>query len=183
MSEHLTEHGPEELPKVESAELEQATERAENKAENQTEKPEQQAERAHEARTTIEAQAEEPPAYEEKAPDKPDHQPTRLDKDVNYQQTMRSLQRQLKPASRTFSKIIHHPVVDATSEIVGKTVLRPSVTLGATVTAFVLVGLVYLVSRRYGFPLSGSELPLALVAGGLLGFVLELVSKLLKKRR
>lgn len=183
MSEHLSERGHEELPKVDSAELDKLAESAKERAENAAEHPEQQAERAHEARQTIETQAEEPAAFEEKAPDKPAPRPTRLDKEVNYQQTMRSLQRQLNPASRAFSQLIHSPAIEKTSEVVGKTVLRPSVTLGATVTAFLLVGLVYLVSRRYGFALSGSELPLALVAGGLLGFGIELLSRLFKKRR
>lgn len=182
MSEHLPEHGQEQLPRIENAEVEKAVEASKENIEQSAEKPEQQAERAHEARSKIEKQAEQPPANEEKAPDKPAHRPTRLDKEVAYKHTLSSLQRQLDPVSRSFSKVIHHPVVDKASEVAGKTVFRPSVTLGATVTALLLVGLVYVVARNYGFALSGSELPLALVAGGLLGFAIEIAAKLLKRK-
>jgi flagellar biosynthesis/type III secretory pathway protein FliH len=101
----------------------------------------------------------------------------RLSHLTNYQQTLASVQRRLSPSSRSFSKVIHSPVVEKTSEVVGKTVMRPSVTLGATVTALVVGGFFYFTARHYGFRLSGTGLLLSLILGGILGVVIEAIAK------
>lgn len=135
---------------------------------------EHQQERAEAARETIQRHetAPEPPATPAEAAPKPSFI-ARLDHHLNYTQTLQSLQRQLTPVGRNFSQIIHTPVVEKTSEVLEKTVMRPSVVAGATWTAL-LVGLIfYFTARRYGFELSGSEMLLALVLGGFLGLALE----------
>src|SRR5688572_9512444 len=43
-----------------------------------------------------------------------------LNRILNYNQTLSSVQRRLKPASRQFSKIIHTPAVEKTSEALEK---------------------------------------------------------------
>jgi hypothetical protein len=100
-----------------------------------------------------------------------------------YRHTLSSLQHRLKPSERRFSRFIHAPLVEKVSETLETTVARPSITLGATVTAALIGGFFYLTARRSGFRLSGSEFIISLLVGGLVGYGLELVSRSLRKRR
>ena len=102
---------------------------------------------------------------------------------LNYADTLASVQRRLSPRARSFSKVIHAPVVEKTSAVLEKTVMRPSVTLGATWTALIVGLIFYLTARHYGFRLSGSEMILALIVGGLLGASVEWFSYMLRKRK
>lgn len=149
------------------------------------ERGENKIEREHKleaAREVIEHQAEAAPAEHDSAP-RPTAAPTRLDLDRAYRETLQSLQQHLKPASRAFSRVIHNPAVEQTSEVVGKTVARPSVTLGATSTALIVGLIAYITAKRYGFVLSGSELILSLLVGGLVGIVLEFIIKSFRRPR
>ncbi len=96
-----------------------------------------------------------------------------LDHHLNYSRTMASVQRRLGPVSRGFSKVIHAPAVEKTSEALEHTVARPSVLLGTTWTALIVGGIFYFTARHYGFSLSGSELLFSFIVGALLGLVLE----------
>lgn len=106
----------------------------------------------------------------------------KLDYVLNYRQTMVSLQQRLSPASRNFSKTIHAPIVERTSEALEKTVMRPSVTLGATWTALIVGGVFYEVARHYGYHLSGFEMLGALVVGGILGVLIEGALRLVRHK-
>lgn len=105
-----------------------------------------------------------------------------LNHKLNYTQTLRSIQRSLGPASRTFSKIIHTPAVEKTSEVLEKTVARPSVTVGATWTALIVGGIFYFTARAYGYALSGSELLFSFIVGAAIGLALEGFWQLVKRR-
>ncbi len=109
--------------------------------------------------------------------------PKILTKAANYRHTMISLRHRMKPAAQTFSKFIHTPAVENTSEFVGKTVLRPSVTLGATTTAVLITGFLYEYARHYGFVLQGSTIWLTLLAGGVIGIALEGLWRLIRRSR
>jgi hypothetical protein len=114
-----------------------------------------------------------------------DHEPAHrgiLTKAVNYRHTMISLRHQMKPTARAFSSFIHAPAVEAASDFAGKTVLRPSVTLGATTTAMLLVGFFYFYARYYGFGLHGSEFWITLIVGGIIGLIVEVLGKALRHR-
>jgi len=92
---------------------------------------------------------------------------------ANYRDTLTSVQNRLSPSSRAFSKVIHTPAIERSSELMERTIMRPSIVLGTTWTAFI-VGLVfYLTARWYGFQLSGTDMLLALLGGALLGLTLE----------
>lgn len=137
--------------------------------------------RVESAREALEQQSE--PVVAEKPGPPKSHQPiTKIDQDRAYRDTMQSLRRHLGPASKSFSKVIHNPTVENVSEVVGKTVARPSVTLGATTTALIIGSLTYITAKRYGFALSGSELILSLILGGIVGALLEGLSKSLRRR-
>jgi hypothetical protein len=142
------------------------------------------AQRLEAAREVIkqQEQAPEPATGEQVAP--PSSRPRfRLDHKLDYRTTMASVQRKLTPVSRSFSKLIHTPVVEKTSEALEQTVARPSVVAGATWTSLIVGGVFYLSARYYGFALSGSELLFSFLIGGVLGLVIEGLWRLIKRRR
>jgi hypothetical protein len=96
-----------------------------------------------------------------------------IDHKLNYADTMRSVQKRLSPASRTFSKVIHAPIIEKTSEVLENTVARPSVTLGTTLTALLVGSVFYLTAYHFGYMLSGSELLFSFIVGALIGIVIE----------
>lgn len=79
----------------------------------------------------------------------------------------------MSPAERTFSKVIHNPAVEKTSEVLGKTIARPNAILSGSITAFAMVLLFFLVARYYGYPLSGAETIFAFIIGWVLGTVYD----------
>jgi len=107
---------------------------------------------------------------------------TTLDYVLNYKQTLTSLQQRLRPASRSFSKVIHAPAVERSSEVLEKTVMRPSVTLGATWTALIVGGIFYETARHYGYHLSGFEMIAALIVGGILGVLIEMILRTVRHK-
>ncbi|HUC86752.1 MAG TPA: hypothetical protein VMR75_00285, partial [Candidatus Saccharimonadales bacterium] len=107
--------------------------------------------------------------------------PPILTKAANYRQTMVSLRHRMKPAARTFSKIIHTPSIEAASEVVGKTILRPSATLGATTTAVLFTGFLYIYARHYGFVLRGSGIWITLLLGAVVGLAVEVLYRMMRR--
>ena len=143
------------------------------------------ANRAEAAREVIE-QADKPkeaPKPSETAPEPSEapNRPSFIPPALNYQHTLASMQQHLKPAARTFSRIIHQPVVEATSEVLAKTVVRPSVINGALWTAVLVGGAFYVTARMYGFVLSGSEMLFALLGGGIIGVLGEIIWRAFKR--
>jgi hypothetical protein len=167
-----------ELQEAAKERLEQLRKDPETSAEQHSEK------RAEAAREIIAAQeqAPEPPAEQEQAAPARASFVARLDHVLNYRDTMTSIQRKLSPVSRNFSKVIHTPAVENVSEALESTVMRPSIVAGATWSA-ALVGLVFYVTARvYGWTLSGSEMLAALLAGAVLGLVIEAIARSLRRR-
>lgn len=98
---------------------------------------------------------------------------SKKERNASYKHHMKQLQSELSPAQRTFSKFIHNPVVEKTSEAVGSTVARPNAILAGAVVAFFLVLAVYLVSKFYGYTLSGFETIGAFIVGWILGMLYD----------
>lgn len=92
---------------------------------------------------------------------------------ASYKKHMQHIQSELPPVQRAFSKVIHNPVVEKTSEVVGNTIARPNAILSGAVVAFVAVLAVYLVAKHYGYVLSGFETIGAFIAGWVLGIVYD----------
>lgn len=101
---------------------------------------------------------------------------------LNYQQTMDSMQQKLTPVSRSFSKLIHIPAVEATSEVLERTVARPSVANGALWTAVIVGSVFYFTARHYGYVMSGSEMLFSFVVGAILGLLLEAIWRTIRRR-
>jgi flagellar biosynthesis/type III secretory pathway protein FliH len=164
-----------------SAELEQLEHARPRPEQHAEQAAAEQYERAEAAREVIQQQAEQESAQAEQAPAPAAKQPTRLDLARSYRDTMTSMQRRLGPTSRRFSRVVHQPAIEQASEVVGTTIVRPSVALGATLTALIVGGFLYLYAGMYGFTLSGSEFVLSLVVGGVLGLLLEGLMRLWRR--
>jgi len=144
--------------------------------------PDNQAERAEQAREALAKHEPTEPVERADSETPSSALSDTLDRVLNYRQTMASMQRRLSPASRRFSKVIHNKGVEGTSEVLEKTIMRPSVTLGATWMALIVGLIFYMTARYYGYRLSGFEMIGAMIVGGILGIVLEWVIRLTRKR-
>lgn len=98
---------------------------------------------------------------------------SKKEKKASYQKHMKTLQAELPPAQRAFSKVIHNPIVEKTSEVVGSTVARPNAILAGAMFAFFAVLAVYLVAKHYGYVLSGFETIGAFIVGWVLGILYD----------
>ena len=90
---------------------------------------------------------------------------TKKDIDNSYRKTLTNVQNQLSAPSRAFSKVIHNPVVEKTSD-------RPNLIISGALGAIASV-FVYFIAKRYGYLLSGSEVIVLFVAGWSIGAVIE----------
>jgi len=109
----------------------------------------------------------------EKIETKRTSKPTKEELDRSFKKTMKHIQKDMSPASRTFSKIIHNPVVEKTSEVLGKTVARPNLILAGALGTIVICSVVYLIAKKYGYVLSGSEAMITFVLGWIVGAIIE----------
>lgn len=98
---------------------------------------------------------------------------SKADKKASYKKHMNDVQRELSPGSRAFSKVIHNPIVEKTSEVVGGTVARPNAILAGAVSAFILTLAVYLTARTIGYTLSGFETIAAFIVGWIIGIIYD----------
>lgn len=155
--------------------LEQAREKIEKAAERAREAHEDSPDTArHEALEQAKTAEKEQTQEHEVAPaERRSTVASKAERKQAYKSIMTDVQDQLPAGSRAFSKLIHNPVVEKTSEAVGNTVARPNAILAGSVSAFLVVLAVYLIARYYGYPLSGSESVLAFIAGWLLGILYD----------
>jgi hypothetical protein len=98
---------------------------------------------------------------------------TKKEKTAAYNKTLKEIRTQMSTPSRTFSKVIHNPVVEKTSEVVGNTVARPNAILAGSLSALILVSGVYWVAKTYGYALSGFETIGAFVVGWMIGLMVD----------
>lgn len=98
---------------------------------------------------------------------------SKKERNASYKQHLKHLQNELTPAQRGFSKVIHNPVVEKTSEVVGSTIARPNAILAGAVVAFIAVLGVYLVAKHYGYVLSGFETIAAFIVGWVVGMLYD----------
>jgi cobalamin biosynthesis Mg chelatase CobN len=118
----------------------------------------------------------------EKNEGNPNHSSTKTMRQVSgrerrdsYTQTMTHIQSQMSPFERGFSRLIHKPIVEKTSELVGSSIARPNSILFGSLAAFVLTSVVYFAARYYGYPLSGSETIFSFVVGWVIGMIFDYV--------
>jgi hypothetical protein len=157
---------------------------------NEREKNAERAEGAslEQARTDIEKAVEvkKPKAEKEAAPvEKRRDTPAkrRADRKASYKKTMKETQAHMKPAERTFSKVIHNPAVEKTSEAVGATVARPNAILAGSLTAFLLTLGIYVFAKHYVYPLIGFETIAAFILGWVIGILFDYLRVMITGKR
>ena len=124
-------------------------------------------------RTTAEAEQAKQEQQKSADAEKVDQKPiTKHDIDTKYKQTMQNMQSQLPAPSRAFSKVIHNPVVEKTSEVIGNTVARPNLIIAGSLGAIASV-VVYVLASTYGYELSGFETIGLFLLGWAIGAIIE----------
>jgi flagellar biosynthesis GTPase FlhF len=106
----------------------------------------------------------------------PPHRSNQIDKKKlkeSFKQTMTDMQTELSPGSRAFSKVIHNPIVETASDIIGETVARPNSILAGAFMAFALTLSTYLLAKRLGYALSGFETIAAFIIGWIIGAIYD----------
>lgn len=170
-----------ETPKV-SAEHYETLDKLDQKAEKSTEHIESDEKATEKARVEALASA----ISVEKGSTEKDHKPkegpatprrrggiSKKDKTASYKKHMAHVQSELPAPQRAFSKLIHSPIVEKTSEFVGATVARPNAILSGAVVAFFLVLAIYLIAKNLGYVLSGFETIGAFIVGWVIGILYD----------
>ena len=98
---------------------------------------------------------------------------TKTQKRAEYKKTLKSIQKEMNPAERAFSKVLHNPVVEATSEVASKTVARPAALLAGSLAALILTTIVYIIAKYYGYVLSGFEWIATFIIGWAIGLIVD----------
>ncbi len=170
-------------PKLEVAEI--ARDQAEKlrKIESSVEKsPEtSSAEKAHEARKETESIFAKESSKEARTGGEPTvsataiRRITKREKQRAYRQTLIRAQSEMSAPARAFSKIIHAPVVEKASDIVGGTAARPNALLLGSVVALIFLSVLYGLGRTYGYHLSGFEMIGAYIVGWIIGLFIDYV--------
>ena len=103
--------------------------------------------------------------------------------DISYERTLRRIRRRLNPAERSFSRFVHLPVVEVTSDVFGKTIARPSALLYGGVFALIGSGLLLMTASRNGFEYNYLMIVLLYVLGMVTSYVVDFAAYLWKKRK
>lgn len=165
---------------VQNAAAEQAEKLRDTQENSAEQAPEHRAERQEQARNDTDALFTQD-AGKERASAAIDGSPraiTKVDKLAKKQaftSTMKHVQGEMSASSRAFSKVIHAPFVEKSSEVLGSSLARPNAILAGSFTALVLVSAVYIVSRTFGYRLSGFETIAAFGFGWVLGIIFDYI--------
>ena len=185
------EHQPrtgERLPNIGEA-GERAAENLKSRFEHRGEHSPDRGEELQSARKETEAAFSKESGSETKRGGEPSHAPravakvTKKQKAVQYKKTLKQTQSHMSAPSRNFSKVIHAPGIEKASDALGSTVARPNAILYGGLTSFIVVGVVYIVAKRYGYPLSGAETMVAFGFGWALGLLIDYARLVLPSRR
>lgn len=98
---------------------------------------------------------------------------SKKDKKASFERTIKHVQAELPAPERAFSKLIHAPVIEKTSEVIGSTIARPNAILAGAVVAFFAVLAVYLLAKNLGYVLSGFETIAAFIVGWVIGVIYD----------
>ena len=108
---------------------------------------------------------------------------SKREKDLSFQTTMKETYSQMSAPSRSFSKIIHNPVIEKMSDTVGSTIARPNAILSGSVFAFIFTLAVYLIARLNGYPLTGSETIASFVIGWIIGIIYDFLKTMVTGKK
>lgn len=92
-----------------------------------------------------------------------------------YHAQITKVQSQLPRASRTFSKVVHNPVIEKVSDATGKTIFRPSALLGGAIFGLIAGIAIYLVVLYLEYAMPTWVLPALLIVGAIFGVLVEFI--------
>jgi len=104
------------------------------------------------------------------------HHPVLVNKHLKETAFTRSLTRtrkKLSAPSKAFSKVIHVPVIDKSSEFIGRTVARPTSMLWGAMFAFIGTSGLLWVTKYYGYEYNYLLVVMLFVGGAILGTLAE----------
>ncbi len=179
--------GAESTLEAQGAAAERSTELAKTLENHAEQSPDARAEATEKARFEANKEAlmsKETSGSEKKSGGEPSssviHRVTKKQKNKEYQKTLSEIQSHMSSPARTFSKVLHNPAVEKTSEAIGSTIARPNAILAGSTAAFVVVALVYMTAKHYGYVLSGFESIGAFILGWMLGISIDYVRTLIR---
>lgn len=100
----------------------------------------------------------------------------------SFEHTMADVRTDLSSTEQAFSRFIHIPIIEKTSDFIGSTILRPNAILCGGICALILVSVLYWLARYYGFALQGFETIGAFTIGWIIGIVFDIIHALLTKK-
>lgn len=104
-------------------------------------------------------------------------------KQESYTRTLRKIRSDMNLPDRAMSRVIHQPVIESVSNGLARTAARPSVFFGGSLGALLGSGTLLYLSRQNGFTYNYSVFLVMFVCGFILGGLVEVIFKLLFKRR
>lgn len=99
--------------------------------------------------------------------------PIRIDEEFTH--TLVSIQHEMSPAERTFSRFIHTKPIEATSDFLAATLARPNAMLAGSICAFICMLALYLFTKSIGYTLSGFELIVTFAIGWVAGMLYDYI--------
>jgi len=151
-------------------------EKLNEKPEKSQEKIEQATIIAHEEAKTSEQMLQEV----NKDSEVPENEPRFINyelKEIAYQRLLKHTRKHLSPFGRTMSKVMHQPVVDTASEVVAKTVGRPSGIIGGGLVALVGTSIYYYLTKHYGYSYNAFVFLMLMCVGFVMGWLVEIIYK------
>jgi hypothetical protein len=109
------------------------------------------------------------------------HYITKKIKSDKYKETLKEIRTQLSKPNQVFSKFIHQPIIESTSEIGAKTIARPSGILSGGVVGLFGSILILFYAKNIGFEIPASAYVVLFLIGYLLGITIEFTYKLILK--
>jgi len=102
---------------------------------------------------------------------------------MQLKRTLTSIQKRLPAPERALSKFMHQPVVDAVSEIGGKTVARPAGILAGGIFAFLGTTVILYICKHYGYTYNFLLFAVLFIGGFALGLLVESIWRLTVRRK
>lgn len=100
-----------------------------------------------------------------------------------HNRLLSSVRNHLSPTEKKISKVIHRPLVENTSEAIGKTIARPSGILMGSIFSFTGSLVAYLIARKLGGEIKHSVFYMLFIVGFSLGLLIEIIWTFIAKRK
>ncbi len=101
----------------------------------------------------------------------------------NFSSVMTETTYEMPRYKQLFSSFIHLKTVSLTSELLGRTIARPNAILFGSILSFAISIAIYLLSKNFGYSLSGFESIGAFLVGWTVGNLFDLLAPTFKRKK